>query len=583
MTLIQVYRIGPTRQSIQKGFIVDGPKITQNFLRSLKLPSSSSERICLDEKRGNVLWIDTGMIWLHNARAREEQFRLLSDCICEVGQSINRHGGTLFPGAVRTTQELNWDRFLCGDRHFLEINDPVEKEVTCNLIRTHVPTIIAYSGRAGLDQSGLERLGSRRLYNSQEHYAMRYLVSLSPTHLKRVTQCLRRDDGVSKLDFLDINPLSNPPSPENSIEFRFIDSQVYLSTVRAQAILIQALFLAARRLVRDGRRVGNPDQKYLERNRARAISKGLQAQFEDEPDRKERTRKEDSSAQAEKRFFSAQSAWLNLIESLQREFQILEVEYQEIAPLVLGVSLQQMGLAGLRNENDYLQAISRSNEWLGGKWLQQIPNLLLRSNYSQVSPIISLNEDLFPLQSNFVRRWWAQALRFDARKTLNNQRTLINPRDATLNLVEMLKKEDGNPTKDVLRAGLDAFEKSTGDKHLEKELKRIPHPDAQLVWQAYRSLTNKYRLSDPEKGWEDQGARNAINSAKQVGISLLSFTVHQNLEPTAKAALIRLQETVPQGINLFILSYWKYISKQDDTPLLKVEIVLSQPIEKTIL
>jgi hypothetical protein len=280
----------------------------------------------------------------------------------------------------------------------------------------YVPTIIAYSGRAGLDQNGLEGVGSRRLFNSQEHYAMRYLASLTPTHLKRVTQCLRRDDGVSNLDFLDISPLSDPSAPGNSIELRFIDSQVYLSTVRAQAILIQALFLQARRLVRDGRRVGNPEQKYLERNRARAITKAMQARFEDEPDRRESAHRGESSARVEKRSIPVQVAWLNLLESLQREFQILEVEYPEIAPLVLGTSLQQMGFAGLRNENDYLRVISKSNDWQGGRWLAQIPRQYAEANFNQLSPITALNEARFPLQANLVRRWWSQALRFDPKK-----------------------------------------------------------------------------------------------------------------------------------------------------------------------
>lgn len=524
------------------------------------------------------------MVWLHTARAREDQFRQLSESIQEIGYAINQGGGTLLPGAVRTTQESTWDHFLCGDRHFLEINDPVEKEVTCNLIRMYVPTIIAYSGRAGLDQKGLERVGSRRLFNSQEHYAMRYLASLTPTHLKRVTQCLRRDDGVSNLDFLDISPLSGPYEPENSIELRFIDSQVYLSTVRALAILIQAIFLQARRLVRDGRRVGNPEQKYLERNRARAITKAMQARFEDEPDRRESAHREESS-------IPAQAVWLNLLESLRREFQILEVEYPEIAPLVLGTSLQQMGFAGLRNENDYLQVISKSNDWQGGKWLGQIPRQFADSNIAQLSPITALNEARFPLQANLVRRWWSQALRFDPKKSKEKtqkkanaapQKSATNLRSATLSLVETLKKIEGIPSKDALMAGLEAFDKTAGDIYLDRGLSMIPHPDAQLVRQVYRSLQSQFKLSVLEKGWEDQSAKNALNGIRHAGICLLSFIVNQEQEPRAQAVLSHIQETVPQGIKIFILSYWKFKSNKDGAPLLKVEIILLQPMEKKV-
>lgn len=592
MTLIQVYRIGPTKQSIQKGFIVNGSNIRNDLLRLSRTPSPGLGRIRLDSKRENVLWIDTGMVWLHTARSREEQFRLLSEAIQEIAYAINRSGGTLMPAAVRTTPETSWDNSLCGDRHFLEINDAVEKEVTCNLIRIHVPAIIAYSGRAGLDQNGLEGVGSRRLYNSQEHYAMRYLASLTPAHLKRVTQCLRRDDGVSNLDFLDISPLTGASAPGNSIEFRFIDSQVYLSTVRAQAILIQALYLQARRLVRDGRRVGNPEQKYLERNRARAITKAMQARFEDEPDHRESVQKGESSARTEKQSIPVQAAWLNLLESLQREFQILEVEYPEIAPLVLGTSLQQMGVAGLRNENDYFQAISKSNEWQGGRWLAQLPRQFTEQNFHQLSPIAALNEARFPQQASLVRRWWSQALRFDPKKkpaekpkekeNAAPKKAAPNPRQAVLRLVETLRKVEGTPTNDALRAGLEAFEKTAGENRLEGALEMIAFPDAQVVRQAYRKLQSQSRLSVIEKGWEDQGAKKALDSTRQEGISLLYFTVKQEHETRAKDALTRLQETLPQGTKIFILSYWKFKSNTDGTPLLKVEIILSQMMEKKV-
>src|SRR5436309_1563263 len=83
MTLIQVYRIGPTRQSVQKGFIVNGSNLRNDLLRLSRTSSPNLARIRLDSKRENVLWVDTGMVWLHTARAREEQFRLLSASIQE--------------------------------------------------------------------------------------------------------------------------------------------------------------------------------------------------------------------------------------------------------------------------------------------------------------------------------------------------------------------------------------------------------------------------------------------------------------------------------------------------------------------
>jgi hypothetical protein len=346
------------------------------------------------------------------------------------------------------------------------------------------------------------------------------------------------------------------------------------------------LFLQARRLVRDGRRVGNPEQKYLERNRARAITKAMQAYFEEEPERKE------ASTRAEKQSIPVQIAWLNLLESLQREFQILEVEYPEIAPLVLGSSLQQMGFAGLRNENDYFQTISRSSDWQAGRWLANIPRQFAQQNFHQLSPIAALNEARFPRPANLVRRWWSQALRFDPKKKAADRpqvkgdggapKATPNPRTPALRLVGTLKKVEGVPTTDILRAALEAFEKTAGGTPLYRALGLISQAEAQVARQAYRGLQNQYKLSVLEKGWDDQGAKNALDSARQEGICLLFFIIHQEQEPRAQAALARLQETAPQGMNLHILSYWKYKSNKDDTPLLKVEIVLSQPMEKKV-
>jgi hypothetical protein len=589
--LVQLYRIGPTRQRIQKGFIVSGP-VSENDLKrvlgNILLPFG---KLRLDENRERVLWIDTGMVWLHTAQAREECFRQLYESTQALSIALNPIGGTLIPNAVRTSRELTWDEFLCGDRHFLELEDAVEKEVMSNFLRLHVPTLIAYSGRAGLEQSGVERVGSRRLLISQDHYAARYLVSLSPKHLERVKQSLRRDDGVSQLNYLDINPLGDTTVSESSIELRFIDSQALLSSVRAQAILIQAMFIKARRLVRDGRRVGDPDQKYLERNRARAISKAMHARFEKEPDRRGYQRSRKDGRYKEKNFISVDAIWLDLLESLQREFQILEVEYSEIAPLVLGTSLHQMGFAGLRNENDFFQAMSKTPEWQKKNWLSQITQHLMEPQGYQLSPLQSMNETRYPIPSQLIRRWWTLALRYDPKQKKKEKRSDHRPkprhkssnhsslRSASLNLANTLKKLGGNHTSSDLVACLQIFNQTAGVNEINRGLGSIPHQDAQLIRRAYRSLKGQFKLYNIDKAWEDNGARKAIGCTRRYGLSLLSFIVGQEQESQAKLALEQLQETLPDGLNIYILSYWKFKSRKSGKRLLKIEIILTKPLE----
>lgn len=586
--LLQLYRFGPTRQRIQKGFIVNGSVSKDDLKRLSNNLSLPFGKLHLNENRERALWVDTGMVWLHTAQAREDCFRRLYESIQIVSGAVKRIGGTLIPNAVRTSGETDWDDFLCGDRHFLAIDDAVEKEVMSNLLRVHAPTLIAYSGRAGLEQHGVERVGSRRLFISQNHYAARYLISLAPQHLERVIQCLRRDDGVSRLDYLDINPLGDAAEPESSIELRFIDGQTLLSTVRAQAILIQALFIQARRLVREGRRVGAPDQKYLERNRARAIAKSMQTRFEEAPDRR-RYQRSRNERRAEKKFISVDTIWLDLLESLQREFQILEVEYPEIAPLVLGASLYQMGFVGLRNENDLFQVMSKTPEWQNKHWLSLITRHITEPQGYQLSPLQTMNEARYPLPSQLVRRWWTLALRYDPKRERkekpHKRRAPSRPRgrsalrSATLNLANALEKLEGKHTNADLQACLQVFEQAVGGNEINRGLASIPHQDAQLVRQTYRSLKGQFKLYALDKAWEDKGAQKTLNCARRYGLSLLSFIVNQDQDAQAKAALDRLQETLPGDLRIYILSYWKFKSRKTGKALLKVEIILTRILE----
>jgi len=591
--LLQLYRCGPTKQRIQKGYIINGSVSKNDLKRSFSNLTIPAGKLHIDENQGRTLWLDSGLIWLHSARVREEYFRHLQESIEVISATLKHIGGGLTPNAVRTTRNLTWDNFLCSDRHFLKIENTVEREVTSNLLRLHVPTIIAYSGKSGIEQNGVELVGSRRLMISQEHYVSRYLVSLAPQHLERVKQCLRRDDGVSRLDYLDINPLANDMDP--SLELRFIDGQALLSTVRAHAILIQALFIQARRLVREGRRVGDPDQKYLERNRARAIARAMQAQFEEEPERNrsDRSQSNNTHHRSQKRFVSADNAWLNLLEDLQREFQTLEVEYSEIAPLVLGTSLHQMGFAGLRNENDFFLAMSKSPEWQAGNWISQITMHVNGLPSDQLSPLQALNEKLYPFPAQMVRRWWTMLLRYDSKQgddgktsrdeiAPQNQKKQPSLHLASSRLVSSLQKLGDQYSESDLHTCLETYVQDSGENTIYRGLETIPHQDAQLVRQVFRSLQGQFKLLDLKKVWDDQGSRQALNYARRYGLCLLSFTVSQDKEPLAKSTLNLLQGTLPNGYKMYILSLWRFKANRDNTPVLKVEIILSLPLENLL-
>ena len=67
--LVQVYRYGPSRQRIVKGYVIDGAsKPVSSQLRALKCHQSIQLRF--DVRAPNAVWLDTGMVWLHTAAAR---------------------------------------------------------------------------------------------------------------------------------------------------------------------------------------------------------------------------------------------------------------------------------------------------------------------------------------------------------------------------------------------------------------------------------------------------------------------------------------------------------------------------------
>src|SRR5207302_316856 len=154
-----------------------------------------------------------------------------------------------------------------------------------------------------------------------------------------------------------------------------------------EALLYEALLIRARRLVRDGRRMWAVPQELLERNRARAVADGLQARFEVIEDRRDRARGgKPERPNRERQFVLAREALLNLLEDLQYEFQVLQVEYPEIAPLVLGPALREMGSPGLQNESEFLRSLYRSCYQQKADFVTQVAKLISQFKPDQPDP-----------------------------------------------------------------------------------------------------------------------------------------------------------------------------------------------------
>jgi hypothetical protein len=398
LVLTQLYRFGPSRQQVLKGFVVVAPQPNQVIERALATLPGARADIRIDSRETHCVWVDTGMTWLHTVRARRECFSQLARRVQELATHVQQAGGQLLPSATRLTPTEGWKQLVCGDQHVLETIDDNEKEVFCNLIREYLPLLIALTGRTGAGPEGIEPHASRRLSDSGQHLAARYFASVSPRHLSRVLQCLRRDEGVGRLELLDLWPIPSSGDGVGSVELRFTDAQILSSSTLSHALLYQALLIRARRLTRNGRRVGNVPQSLIGRNRARAIADGLQARFEEE---ERRGGKEKSKSHS----FAAREKLLEMTEDLLPEFQALEADFAEIAPLVVGAGLRLMGYAGLQNENDLLHYLHRQ-----GKTGTELPALMGRmataGSLSDEDPITSLNRQLFEVPYHRLRRWW---------------------------------------------------------------------------------------------------------------------------------------------------------------------------------
>ena len=362
--LLSLTRVGATRQGLEKGIAVlgaDPSQVERALGRSGARMNGPSHRI--DPVRGSVglYAIRAPDTWLGTLAARDQAFGELAQVASRFAEVARSAGGTAVPTAVGLSGQ---PAVLGGDTHVVEVLSSVEQEVLANLLRSHVPTLIAMTGRS-VATTGVarDRVGSRWLMASRIHLAARYLASTTPQHLERVMAELRRRDGIARLDRMDIVPdFADGGSPV--VVVRCVDAAPNLAAARAHALVLAALALRARRLVRDGKRVGNVPQRLLEDNRARAIADGLRARFvlDEAPGRNRHSdrragpgddRKGNGEAR-EPRVTGARETIHRLLRDLCTEFANLEATVEELAPVILPVELPQLGLRRVANDGELL-------------------------------------------------------------------------------------------------------------------------------------------------------------------------------------------------------------------------------------
>ncbi|MGW7385086.1 hypothetical protein [Streptomyces sp. NPDC054794] len=343
--LVSLTRVGAARQSFAKALAVQGTDAGAVMAAAVNrgLPDTGGGALRLERhpRRPELLRLITPMMWLGTRGARGDAFEALGLALRNIDAAARQAGGALTaPGLSLDGQAVSPD----GDTHWLATGDPVEQEVLCNLLRRHSPLLIAIAGRgAFLSGGSRDRIGSRWLADSHEHLATRFLASVTEHHLYRVQAELRRRDGISHLDRMDISPAVGA----DAVLVRCLDAQTSLADTRAHALLLSALAMRARSLVADGRREGHGPQQLLEENRARVISEGLRAALAQDERPRDRERDGGRSRDHERRGqdkrgerkVSARQAVRTLLDDLVPEFSRLDVTPEEILPLLCLVEL----------------------------------------------------------------------------------------------------------------------------------------------------------------------------------------------------------------------------------------------------
>jgi hypothetical protein len=341
--LVSLFRTGPLRHYLAKGYVATADRVGDLLADlvarppALPAPNGVPLRLRVHPDRGTV-WLDTGPQWLLDPGHRRALVTGLAEGTAATAAAVARRGGALVPsGWMPAAGGPGW---LCADLHAVEVRTDVQRELCSNLLRRYVPELIAVAGRAAFSPEYVDRAGSRRLAEATDHVPTRYLASASATHIDRVRDSLRRDAGVARLELMDVNPLGSSTVDTPTVEVRCLDAQVLPVDTVAQALLVQAIAMRARRMEQEGRRVPEVSQALLERNRSRAIVAGFGARLGDGG--------KGAPVPVRERV-------LRLVEELVPELLAMQVEAAELAPVLVGASIAEAQPRAAGTENDLLR------------------------------------------------------------------------------------------------------------------------------------------------------------------------------------------------------------------------------------
>lgn len=149
MPLTRLYRLGATPHRIVKGYVLDGEaRAVATMLRDVSgTQLARGVTAASSPPDGRVVTIDSGWLWLHDQTSRARLLAGLVEATQALASLAAKRSCRLLSSAVRPAGEASWADWTAGDDHYVAMLDDVEREVATNLFRSHVPVLVALTGR----------------------------------------------------------------------------------------------------------------------------------------------------------------------------------------------------------------------------------------------------------------------------------------------------------------------------------------------------------------------------------------------------------------------------------------------------
>ncbi|BCJ51934.1 hypothetical protein Asp14428_34090 [Actinoplanes sp. NBRC 14428] len=423
-----------------------------------------------------------------------------------------------------------------------------------------MPELIALTGQASFGGGRVHDAGSRRLADSGDHLSTRYLASAGPRHLGRVRDSLRRDEGVPRLELMDVNPAGLDDAVPNVV-LRCVDAQLLPATVLAHALLVQALAVDARKLEREGRRVPAVPQAALDRNRSRAISAGLGATFDPLEQKPGRGRPDQSRGGQSRGDRSrgdrdrpagplpARDRALALLEHVVPHLRAMRVVPDELAPIAFGLTLAGTHASAVRKESDLLR-----------RWVQDGADLDRAEFFADAAwldrdHVTAANQQAYPGATSLARTYWADRLRPPPprRAPVPQQRSRPSPADLFAKV-----GDEGISAREVT-AALAAYAREGGPSDLLPAFRKLPGDRARAVRRSLRpgrALTRDAAAVPAD--WEQGQAAEVQRLAGKDGRALLCVKVPGDRRDAAVAAARDRLRRPPDGLAVLLLTNAAY-------------------------